>query len=200
MVGWLVVTDEGAPERVRRAADAFAALIADVNADEWDRATPCSEWDLRQLVNHVVGGTVMFVDLLNGVPLPEGEALQSFRARDFLGADAHVAFSAAAESLVDAFAAPGALDRVVASPIGAVPGSVVAHLRVTELLVHGWDVKQTLGRGSLPEDLAEQELEFSRAAVARVMPGRMPFAPPQPVADDAPASERLAALLGRSVS
>jgi hypothetical protein len=50
----------------------------------------------------------------------------------------------------------------------------------------------------LPEDLAEQALVFSRAQMATVSrTGR--FGPAQPVADDAPAIDRLVAFLGRPV-
>ena len=80
-----------------------------------------------------------------------------------------------------------------------VPAAVALHLRLTELLVHGWDLAIATGQPTvgLPEDVAEQELAFSRHQLTQLPPGRMPFAPPQPVDQDAPAIDRLAALLGR---
>ena len=48
-----------------------------------------------------------------------------------------------------------------------------------------------------PEDLAEQELAFTRDALGALPPGRSPFAPPTPAPDTAPALDRLAACLGR---
>lgn len=99
-----------------------------------------------------------------------------------------------------AFGQPGALERVITVPAGTVPGSVALHLRLTELLVHGWDLARATGQSvtGLPADLAEQELAFSRAQLDRMPRDRRPFAsPPQPVTDGAPAVDRLAALLGR---
>lgn len=102
-------------------------------------------------------------------------------------------------ALQAAFAQPGVLEKVVTVPIGAVPGVVALHLRIAESLVHGWDLAQATGQPTdgLPDDLAEQELEFSRRRLPDLPPDRRPFAPVQPVSDDAPALDRLVALLGR---
>jgi hypothetical protein len=64
--------------------------------------------------------------------------------------------------------------------------------------VHGWDLaRATGGQARFAEDVAEQELAFSREMLGAVPTGRTPFRPPRPVAEDAPALDRLAALLGR---
>ena len=69
----------------------------------------------------------------------------------------------------------------------------------TELLVHGWDLSRATGLPfPVPDDLAEGELAFSRPMLERVPAGRRSFAPAQPVGEDAPAIDRLVALLGRS--
>jgi uncharacterized protein (TIGR03086 family) len=93
-------------------------------------------------------------------------------------------------------------ERMVTVPAGTVPGAVALHLRLTELLVHGWDLARATGQPTtgLPEDLAEQELAFSQVQLGRIPPDRSPFAPPQPADDAAPAVDRLAALLGRDPS
>jgi uncharacterized protein (TIGR03086 family) len=99
---------------------------------------------------------------------------------------------------VAAFRQPGALGRTVEVPFGTVPGAVAVHLRLTEVLVHGWDLAQATGQAlAFPENLAEQELAFSRDALGALPPGRSPFAPPTPAPDTAPAIDRLAACLGR---
>ena len=83
-------------------------------------------------------------------------------------------------------------------PFGTVPGAVALHLRLTEVLVHGWDLAQATGQvAAFPQDLAEQELAFTRDALGALPPGRSPFAPPTPAPDTAPALDRLAACLGR---
>ena len=83
-------------------------------------------------------------------------------------------------------------------PAGTFSVPVALHLRLTELLVHGWDLAARPGsrRRACRHDLAEQELAFSRVQLERLPPDRSPFAPPQPIDDAAPAIDRLAALLG----
>ena len=184
---------------MRRASSAFGALVGSVG-DSWSRPTPCDGWTVRDLVNHVVGGNVLFTQLLQGSPLPEGAGLSAVASTDFLGDDPVAAFDASVSGLLAAFEMPGVMAQTFPTPIGVVPGAVVVHLRVTEWLVHGWDLQTALGRlGSLPEDLAEEEIAISRAGIEALPPGRMPFAPPQPAGAEAPASDRLAALLGRDV-
>ena len=103
--------------------------------------------------------------------------------------------------MLGAFREPGALDRIVTVPFGTVPGMVALHLRITEFLVHGWDLARATGQPVIaPDDLAAQELAFSRSMLAKIPPDRRPFAPPQPVAGLAPAIDQLAACLGRDVT
>ena len=44
----------------------FRRRLELVLPDDWARPTPCTEWDLRQLVNHVVGSDFRYAALLNG--------------------------------------------------------------------------------------------------------------------------------------
>jgi uncharacterized protein (TIGR03086 family) len=95
--------------------------------------------------------------------------------------------------------APGALERTHTVPVGTLPGPAVVHLRTVETLVHGWDLARATGRRApFPDELAEAELTFSRDLLGRLPEGRQPFATSRPVPDDAPAIDRLAALLGRA--
>lgn len=177
-----------------RALAATDALVAGVD-DAWSFPTGCAGWSVRDLLDHVVGGNLTVAALLTGqIPPPHGT--------DHLAEDPLCAYRASGEALRAAFGEPGALERVIAVPAGTVPGSVALHLRLTELLVHGWDLARATGQSvtGLPADLAEQALAFSRAQLDRMPPGRRPFASPQLVTDGAPAVDRLAALLGRPVS
>jgi len=195
-------------------------LIARIKADQWSAPTPCTEWDVRALVTHVTSkhmtrslarflgritlnrpcqtsGHVLsmlnFAALVRGEPRPDGTA-------DHQTDDPVAAYRSAAAAMCAAFGAPGALDRIYPSPIGPAPGSVLVHLRITELLVHGWDLARATGQPpALPADLAEGELAVWRAQFSDGVPAGLPFAPAQPVAAPAPAIDHLAAFLGRPV-
>jgi uncharacterized protein (TIGR03086 family) len=185
-----------------RALDATGALIAGVREDQWSNPTPCPEWDVRAVVNHLVFGNRMFAAILRGEPPAELASLRQMHSVDLLGDDPVAVYREAGEELQAAFSQPDVLQRVFQVPAGTVPGAVMLHLRITELLVHGWDIAQGTGQAArLPEDLAEEELTFAQGQSAPNVPRTgHPFGPVQETASDAPAIDRLAAYLGRPAS
>lgn len=178
-------------------------LVGRIGPDQWALPTPCTGWSVHDVVNHLVAGNLLFVRVLGGEQLPAREELITAAKTDRLGDDAVGAYRASAAAVVDAFRADGVLERMVTVPAGTVPGIAALHLRTVEALVHGWDVARATGLPlSFPDGLAEQELAFTQEMLPRVPPraaGPTPFAPSQDVPDDAPALDRLAALLGRPV-
>ena len=187
-------------DQLARVIDAMGGLVAGIRDDEWTAQTPCTDWNVRQLVNHFVGGNHMFAAILCG-DARTPEELEQFRRDDHLDSDPVGGYRRSGRALLDAFSEPGVLDETFPTPIGVAPGNAVVHLRITELLVHGWDLARATSQPSpFPDDIAEQALQFTRARLPDVPPDRRPVAPPQPVADDAPAIDRLAACLGRRVA
>ncbi len=186
---------------LRTAGEVTNRIVAGIGADQWDAPTPCSDWNVRTLLNHLVAGNLLTAAVLGGEELPPPEERARLGQVDRLGSDPVAAARQSIDGLVTAFEQPGALERIHPSPVGQVPGAALVHLRTTELLVHGWDLAQATGQpADFPEALAEHELAFTKANVgkARTGPGG-PFGASQPFADDAPAIDRLAALLGRRI-
>jgi uncharacterized protein (TIGR03086 family) len=166
-------------------------LVAGVADDQWERATPCPEWSVADLVRHVLAGNRLNAALLRGEERPAAPD-------DVPVTDLPNAFDRSLSELEDAFGRPGALQRTVALGVGSVPGAVALDLRVTELLVHGWDLARATGQDhAAPEGAVRRAWDFSRDFVDRIPPGRHPFGPARDVADDAPMMDRLLALLGR---
>jgi uncharacterized protein (TIGR03086 family) len=179
-----------------QALDAAGMLVAGVRPNQWTAATPCADWTVRDLVNHMVGGNRVFAEVLSGTVLADAMSQVS---KDALGDDPVAAYTASTRELVDAFSIPDVLHRTVTVPFGAVPGQVALHLRIVEALVHGWDLGVATDQQlDVAADLVEPELHFTRAALATIPSDRTPFGPPQPVAAEAAPIDRLAALLGRS--
>lgn len=158
---------------LRTALAIAAEVVAIIADDQWALPTPCTDWDVARLVAHLHDGDTACAAAL-GSP----------------GAD-----------LADAFAAPGALDRLVDLPFGQVPGAIALHLRTVESLVHAWDLAVATGQSvSAPPDLVEPEIEFSRMALQMLPDDATPFAASVDVPDTASPVDRLAALLGRRVA
>jgi uncharacterized protein (TIGR03086 family) len=181
-------------DQLGTALEAAEELIAGITPEQWSGPTPCTDWDVRTLVTHLSNGNHLFASALqDGASSPVREPA-GLTEDDDVVAD----YRDSAEAVLAAFRDPGALGRMVEVPFGTVPGAVALHLRLTEVLVHGWDLARATGQVTdFPEDLAEQELAFTREALAAMPPGRSPFAPPTPAPDTAPALDRLAACLGR---
>ena len=179
------------------ALDTTGQVLDGVGGQQWDGPTPCPDWDVRALASHVVTGNLRFAGALAGQPA-EADPPPADPAP--AGASLPQAYRESAAALLAAFREPGALERTVTVPFGTVPGMVALHLRVTELLVHGWDLARATGQAvAFPEEAAAAELDFTARMLPQVPPDRSPFGPPQPAAPDAPAIDRLAALLGRRV-
>ncbi len=171
-----------------------------MTAAQWAQDTPCPGWTVRDLVNHLVAGDLLFTALLSGAPPRSPDELLS-GGDDRLGDDPVAAHRSASDGLLAAFRRPGVTEQVLQVPIGPVPGTVALHLRITETLVHGWDLAHATGQAvPFADDLAEQELAFTVAKLSDLPPGRRPFGPPQPLSEQAPAVDRLAACLGRTVA
>src|SRR5262249_9705380 len=82
-------------ERFRSASEQFARRLAAVAPEQWTGPTPCSEWNVRQLVNHMTRGNLNYVLLAGG-----GPAADFIRLRDVdaLGDDPVGAYAASAEA------------------------------------------------------------------------------------------------------
>jgi uncharacterized protein (TIGR03086 family) len=179
----------------------YSALVRGVPDDRWQTPTPCSEWTVRDLVNHMTGGNLFVSSLLDGAERPGPEEMARRRTADFLGADPVASFDASADVLIEAFSRPGALVRVLSMPIGTVPGAAVAGLRLTETVVHGWDLA-TATEQPIPfsDQAVDAALTFTRSALTALPPGNRAFGPAVGHTDDAAPLQVLVRLLGRDTS
>ncbi|MEQ4305406.1 TIGR03086 family metal-binding protein [Plantactinospora sp. B6F1] len=126
----------------RRTVAGFADLVGRVGADRWSGATPCADWDVRTLVNHVVGEECWSVPLFDGASLAEvGDRFSG----DLLGADPAASARDAADQACRAVADPAVLDRTVELSAGPTPGREYLHQLLAEHLVHGWDLAVAIG-------------------------------------------------------
>lgn len=179
----------------RRALDVVTREIHAIDADQWHAATPCTEWDVRALVNHLV------VEQLWAPELLAGRSIEEVGARfdgDQLGGDPVEAWDHAAAEALEAFASPWAIEQKVQLSYGAVPARDYCGEMAMDAAVHAWD----LARGAGLDDRMDPELVSFCLSVIEPRAAELSasglFAPPIPVADDADPQTRLLALLGRA--
>lgn len=192
------MSDSQSLQRFDAGLRAFGALVSAVPADRWTGATPCSDWDLRALVNHV------FVEQLWAEPMLSGRTIDDVGARfdgDQLGDDPAAAWEPAAAASLEEFSKAGALDATINSSMGPSPARQYLGEMTFDVIVHRWDLGQAIGD---VQQLSDDELGFVESAtegmagMADDLISAGIFAPPLPVGSDAGRQTALLARLGRN--
>ncbi|OMC43523.1 TIGR03086 family protein [Mycobacterium sp. IS-2888] len=174
----------------QRAQDAFARVLANVSPDQLGAPTPCSEWTIGDLIEHVIGGNE-HVGLWAQTPI-EPPA----RPDDLVAA--HRGSAAAAQAV---FAGPDGMSMMFKLPFAEIPGQMFIGLRTSDVLTHAWDLATATGQSTdLDPELAGEQLAAVRAFVGPQFrgPGK-PFAEEQPCPPERASADQLAAFLGRKV-
>jgi len=181
---------------LQRAIDDFGTRLRQVGPDQWALPTPCGDWTVRQLANHLVNGGRMTVQLLHGANADEVIAAFDDNA---VGDDPVAAFEASSAAEAQAFAEPGALDRTVHHPAADMPGAMLLGFRTGDNLLHAWDLARAC---RLDETLDADAVASTWAALEPMAPmipsiGVFGSGPSGTVGDDAPMQVRLLDLSGR---
>ncbi len=153
--------------------------------------SPCPGRSVQGLVDHLAHSNRLYALLAIGKPAPRV-------------AQRHVArstFATTGSALLDAFTVPGVLDRGFSSPLGELPGLVIAQHVVNELMVHGWDLARAVGKPTdLLPDVAQRclvALSASPPLWSRLANGC--YAAPKTPPPRADAADRVAARVGRTI-
>src|SRR3989442_15558732 len=94
----------------KRASEEFGRRVHSVGDDQWHQSTPCTEWDVRMLVNHLVGENLWVPSLFEGKTTEEvGDKFDG----DLLGNDPKAAWDQAAQPALAAVQDDGAMERIV---------------------------------------------------------------------------------------
>jgi uncharacterized protein (TIGR03086 family) len=179
-------------ELLERVLDKTGAIVEAVTPDLYDRPTPCPDYDVRTLVNHITGWVAAFAEGANGGTY-EGDP-----SAHVAGEDPGAEFRASAAKVVDGWRTHG-LDRNVGIMGGEMPGAMVLHMTVMEYLTHGWDLATATGQ-PIPytEEEAAAALERAQATLPPQFRGEgQPFGEIVEVPDTAPAVDRFIGFLGR---
>ena len=181
---------------LHRAIDQTSTIVAAIGDDQYGRPTPCDEFDVRALLNHTVASVQGLADAASGTTWD-----MTAYGRDVLGDDPKQAFADAADHLRQAAPQGGdTLERNWNMPFGETPGATAIAIAIMEVTQHGWDLAKATGQPpDFDDELAETALELARQNMPPddQRPAQT-FGPPVPVADDAPAPDRLAAFMGRT--
>lgn len=186
--------DDKTLPRYATALAEFDRRVELIRPEQWHDPTPCAEWDVRALVDHLVTEQLWVPPLLDGATIADlGDRFDG----DRLGDDPVAAWKSAAAAAREAFAAPGALHRPVELSYGRRPADGYCQEMTLDLAVHAWDLARGIGADDhLDEELVRGVLRFVQPQ-AEQLAGTGLFAAPVEVSDDADPQTRLLALLGR---
>lgn len=182
-------------ERFMQAAEVFGDHVLAVPDDRWNDPTPCSEWTVHDLVNHVVNEQLWAAPLMEGQTIADvGSAFDG----DLLGSDPGTAWSNAVAKSRAAFGADGAMERTVHLSYGDETAANYTDQMTLDALVHGWDLARAIGVNDvMPPNLVAWALGGVEANLD-MLTGSGLFGTPGKITDDMDSQARLLSLLGRS--
>lgn len=174
----------------------FGRVLEQVTDEHLELLTPCPDWDVQSLISHVVLGDASIPLLFDGRPLDVSVAVDP----SILGPNPMATWRGTALAAIEAFRRPGAMEQVVAHPVGDRLGSVVARFRLIDLMGHAWDLGTAIGVDvELPEDLAEAALDFMFPMVEQLRASKF-FGDSVEPPPSASAAVRFLSLIGRNTT
>lgn len=167
-------------------------LVQGIGADQWEQSTPCSKWNVRQLVTHTAGVMANFANGAANQP-PAGNP------DDYdLGENPGDTLAQLSARNVAAWTERGELESNISLGDNEFPGMVGISINMLDAYVHGWDIAKATGQEAmLDADLCGNLLEFSKQAVPAAPREGDNFHAVVETGDGASAQDQLLAYLGR---
>lgn len=171
------------------------STVVEGAADALDASTPCSDYNVRQLVSHTLATIDAFASPLDGGPGASFEEI--IAAADRTDGDVVGATKKAVERSHAAWASVTDFEAPVTTNLGPVPGAVAISVVTFQNVVHAWDIAKATGQSIAPSPALMDVCEGTAAAVMPAVPPG--FFAPSTDPGDAGRTERLMALTGRTV-
>lgn len=147
------------PTTLQQAIEGFHKRVQAIADNQWHSPTPCTEWDVHALVNHVVGELRWIPPLLAGRTIAEvGDQL----AGDLLDNEPKRAWAAASQQAIEASLQPGAMERTVHLSSGDHRAGAYISEVATDAVIHTWDLARSIGAD---DRLDGRLVEFAQATL-----------------------------------
>lgn len=183
------------PQALAQAQQLAHQVMSNVTPEQMELATPCAEWNVGQLIDHMVGANHWGLGAMQGTP-PSADGAGSCEG------DYCSTYQESAQACLSAFQEEGALDKMVNPGFGDMPGAAMLGLMLTDTFQHTWDLATATGQDNdLSPEMAQQILSASQQSIQdsfRSEEGSI-FGMEQQAPEGANAATQLAAFLGRQV-
>lgn len=182
------------PALMAAAAAEAARVVTGAARTTLDQPTPCTDWDLRTLLNHTILWTSYSAERR-----AHGESVaEELMSKDFTAEPGYAqAYQAQIAKAVQAWSSPQAWagDRNVMG--SATPAADIAAMLIAEMVLHGWDIAKATGQDYRCDDAVARNVLKTVEAQGELFRQYQGFAAIVPVSDDATALDRALALSGR---
>lgn len=180
-------------ELFKKVSDQASGCVKHIREDQLGNTTPCSEWDLKILLNHVVYELLWIPELLSGKTVAQvGDKFDG----DVLGDNPNGAWQTALNSAIAAVEAAD-LDAPTHLSYSDVPASRYITEMSGEILLHGWDMAQSIKCSMIFDpEVAQMVYEYYAANIKGFREGGF-VGKAVEVSESAPIQTKLLALMGR---
>jgi uncharacterized protein (TIGR03086 family) len=188
---------EGVP-MMQRVVDECTGVINNVDAAQLTEPTLCTDWTVRDLINHMVGGATMFAISAEEGSVPDA-TLGQLMGGDNLGDDPQAAWDRASKRAMAAFESPGAMEKIVKLPFGEMPAGIALNIAIFDVATHTVDVARATGQRVSDTEMLEGALAIGRQMIGPDL--RVPgvFGAEQSSSGTAPVEDQLLAFAGRKI-
>lgn len=181
-------------QEMTAAADASSRVVGNVRPGQFGDPTPCTEWDVRTLLNHLILWTSYSLERrAHGESVAPELMEKDFAAEPDFSAD----YRNQLDRALAAWADPAVWDQELNVMGSLTPASDVAGLIVAEMVLHGWDLAVATGQSYTVDDNAAAAALAAVEANADLFRQYKGFAEPVTIAAGAPVLDKTLALTGR---
>ena len=187
------MTQQATPNPVElfeKATSGINKIISGIKQDQIDTQTPCSEWKVKDLIEHLIGGASHLNASMGGggdSPSAEGDVVKLAASYTSVVAD-----------LLQKASNPSALEAQVTTPAGEMSAGQFIGILSLDNLVHTWDLAKATGQD------AALDPALTEACYGMFVPGLIDmarphgaFGPAVPVPDSASTQDKLLGYTGR---
>lgn len=178
--------------------DRTGEVVDKVDDSQLGNSTPCTEWTVRDVINHITGGATMFAECVEKGSVPD-DLLPQLMGGDNLGDDWKGSFHRASDRARAAFGSPGALDKMVKLPFGEMPAGIALNIAIMDVMTHAADIAKATGQTIDDEETLNTALEVGRQLITDDFRNPGIFDAEQPAPPNASAADKLLAFAGRKV-
>ena len=196
------MTQEAIPNPVdpfNKASSHVKTVLAGVKQEQLNAPTPCSEWEVKELINHLISGAENAQAALTGHP----EQIYLGTSESSYASEGNITRLSAGYDLrvseaMQAAASPGAMEFTVPGPAGEMTSGQFLAATFMDQLIHTWDLAKATGQDTrLDPELTKICFQMCVPGLADMGRNLGVIGPVVSVPDDASTQDKLMGYMGR---